>query len=421
MNDYEKLKLLHTYIKKCINTTISEKTLRDKLRQCNELYSSCESKLIDNIDDLSDEQLNSLISKLRKYNQEIKGIIKIKLDKLQIKKRVTPKTKFKQCRVAKVISCEMAEENDNRVQPVAIFDIKQASSIIHPYDGSVAGFDTFIDSVKLLQELIQPTHMAMAVKFIKTRLSGKARSGLPDTIVTIDALIDHVRSKCQDTTTPDSIVAQLNTLRQRGPITSFCEEIENLCSKLENVYVSQKVPEDVAKTMTTKAGVNALIKGVTASETKLILKAGNYSSIKDALQKAQECANDVSTSQVFTIKSKQHTGRQDNRSNFRGNGFNRNQHYRNPPRGGFNRFTPRPYPNYYHYSSRGRYQRGGYNNRGRFNDNRPRFDNTNRIYMANVDQLPGPPQSQNRDISNRAPQQQQQNQQQSQRNFLDQC
>lgn len=310
----------------------------------------------------------------------------------------------------------MPEANENA------FDLRQATSLMQPYDGAAAGLDAFIDSAKLLGELIQPTHMAMAVKFIKTRLSGKARSGLPDTIVTIDALVDHVRTRCQDTATPDSIVAQLNTLRQRGPITSFCEEIENLCSKLEKVYVSQKVPEEVAKTMTTRAGVNALIKGVTASETKLILKAGNYSSIKDALKKAQECANDVSTTQVFTIKSKQHTGRQDNRSNFRGNnGFNRSQHYKNPPRGGFNRFAPRSYPNYYHYSSRGRYQRGGYNNRGRSNDNRPRFDNTNRIYMANVDQLPGAPQSQNREISNRAPQQQQQNQQQSQRNFLDQC
>lgn len=124
--------------------------------------------------------------------------------------------------------------------------------------------------------------MVLAVKFIKTRLSGKARSGFPDNIAMIDALIDHIKTKCKDTTTPDTIVAKLNSTKQRGQITHFCEEIEDLCNKLENCNIRQDVPENVAKKMTTKAGVTALINGINASETKLILKAGNFASIKEA-------------------------------------------------------------------------------------------------------------------------------------------
>lgn len=398
MNEYEQLKHLYNYIKKSINTPLKESTLREKSKSCKDIYANLQIKFSENsVDEI-------FIKNSKRWYIEINQIIKAKLNKLQTKNQLA------------LTSISMAHPVEDRP-----FDVKQATALVQPYDGSSSNLESFIDSVIFLKDLTKDNHMATAVKFVKTRLSGKARSGLPDTIVTIDALIDHIKLKCQDTATPDSIVAQLNILKQRGPITSFCEEIENLCGKLENVYVSHKVPADVAKTMTTKAGVNALIKGINASEIKLILKAGNFTSIKDALQKAQECTSDTSTSQVFNINNKQHHGRQDIRSNFRGNGFNRNQHYRNPSRGGFTRFAPRFQPNYYHHSSRGRYQRGGYNNRGRFNDNRPRFDNTNRIYMANVDQPSGPPQAQNREISNRAANQQQQNQQQNQRNFLDQC
>lgn len=268
----------------------------------------------------------------------------------------------------------------------------------------------------LLQELIQPAHEAMAVKFIKTRLSGKARSGFPENLATIDDLINHIKLKCKDPTTPDIIIAKLNATKQRGQITSFCEEIDNLCAKLENCYILQEIPENIAKTMSTKAGVTALINGINASDTKLILKAGNFSSIKEALQKAQECATDTSPSQIFNVRRRQQNER--HKSNFRGNGFNRNRNFRG------NGFTHRPQQSYYqsqqnyYQPQRGRYQRGGYNNRGRFNNNRPRFDNSNRVYMANVEQSPAPRHECNNGQQNRAPSQ---NQQQPQQNFLGQC
>lgn len=397
MSEYEKLKHLYNYIKKSINTPLTENTLREKSDSCKEIYENLQIYFSENsVDEI-------LISNAKKWYLEINQVLKAKLDNLNTKN-------------------QLDETSISMVQPEVErqFDVKQATALVQPYDGSAAGLESFIDSVNFLKELIQPNHTAMAVKFLKTRLTGKARCGFPDTIVTIDALIEHIKIKCQDTLTPDLIVAKLNATKQRGQVLNFCEEIENLCSKLENSYISQKVPENVAKAMTTKAGVNALINGINASETKLILKAGNFSSIREALQKAQESATDNTSSQVFNLRNKQFNPNE-RKMNFRGNGFNRNRNFGNCYRGGF---SQRPQNNYYHNSSRGRYQRGGYhngyNNRGRFNDNRPRYDNPNRVYVANVDQPYGPPQNQNRDAPNRAAPQQQQ-QQQSQRNFLGQC
>lgn len=413
MNEYEQLKQLHTYVKKSINTTIKENTLRSKLKECDELYKILEIKFYENIDQFSEEDSNLFIANANKWYIEIKNIVKSKLEKLHLKKQSRTKTTFSTCRAAKTKQYTMTEANETG------FDLRQATSLLQPYDGSATGLDAFIDSAKLLGELIQPTHMAMAVKFIRTRLSGKARSGLPDTLVTINDIIDHVKNKCRDIAIPETIIAKLNSTKQRGQITSFCEDIENLCIKLENSYIVQKVPEEVAKAMTTKAGVNALINGTSASETKLILKAGNFASIKDALQKVQEFSIDNSSnSQIFNIRNKQNNARPNafNRNNFRGNGFNRSRDFRNYSRGGYSSRNNRSFS--------GRYQRGGYNNHGRYNNDRPGFDRRNRMYLVNIDQPNGQSQPihQNREVqrgvSNRMVSQQNQQQE---RHFLDQC
>lgn len=409
MNEYGKLVKLHSYFKKAVNTKITEQTLRSKLKLAEDLIKILEIRFIENLEKIPQEEANLLIIKAKKYYTDIVNIIKQKLLKLQQNNR--QKTTISCCGVAKNKSSNMARPEGN-----VAFDIKQATALVQPYDGTAAGFDAFIDSVTFLKDFVQPNNMALAVRFIKTRLSGKARSGFPDDIDTIDALIGHIKTKCKDTTTPDIIVAKLNSTKQRGQITNFCEEIEDLCNKLENCYIMQDVPENVAKKMTTKAGVTALINGINASETKLILKAGNFASIKEALQKAQECASDASTSQIFNVRNKQHNQRQNQRSDyrgngFRGNGFNRNRNFR---RNGFN---SRPHQNY-NQPQRGRYQRGGYNNRGRFNDNRSRYDNSNRVYMANVEQPSAPQHQCNHGQANRAATQ---NQQHPQQNFLGQC
>lgn len=80
---------------------------------------------------------------------------------------------------------------------------------------------------------------------------------------------------------------------------SFCEQIEALSNKLKNLYIEQHIPEAVAKNMVKKATVDALINGVSNQETKLILKAGSFDDVKDAIQKVQE----NSSSQTQTILS----------------------------------------------------------------------------------------------------------------------
>lgn len=76
----------------------------------------------------------------------------------------------------------------------------------------------------LLQELTQPNHIPLAVQFLRTRLTGKARLGLPENVGTIDDLINDVKLRCNDLTTSDNKMAKLKLLKQKGNIDIFCSE-----------------------------------------------------------------------------------------------------------------------------------------------------------------------------------------------------
>lgn len=287
---------------------------------------------------------------------------------------VNSSTKIKFRTVAKLIILL------NRFLKMAEFDIKTATALVHPYDGSTEGLEAFIDSASLLNELTAATHKQLAAKFLRTRLNGKARLGLPETANTIELIIDNVKQRCQEKISPDSIIAKMKAIKQKQSVQTFCEELESLTSKLESVYLDSKIPDDVASSMASKAGVDALINGVNNSDTKLILRAGNFANFRDAVLKVMEnSVPSASSAEVFTFSSR---GRNLN------NGFHRNNNRRN-----FQRNVPRDFQGLAQ-NRNGRnsnYSRNFNDNYSRnFNDNRNRnYDNRNNIRNHNYDNLNG--------------------------------
>lgn len=152
-----------------------------------------------------------------------------------------------------------------------------------------------MDAVTLLKDYVQ-----QAIKHLKTRLLGKARIGLSATIATIDALIADVKLRFKDKQTPENIIAKTKNGKQKADTNSLCDEIGNLTLKLKNIYIQKGIPENIAQAMSTKTGVDALINNVN-HETKIILKAGNFSNLKDAIQKVQENASQ--NSQILTMQT----------------------------------------------------------------------------------------------------------------------
>lgn len=93
------------------------------------------------------------------------------------------------------------------------FDIKTATALVQPYDGSADGLEAFIDAKNLLAEIIDANQIPTTVKFLKTRLTGKARLGLSTNANIIDALIQDVKQRCISRTTPENLTAKLKTVK----------------------------------------------------------------------------------------------------------------------------------------------------------------------------------------------------------------
>lgn len=286
------------------------------------------------------------------------------------------------------------------------FDIKTATAIVQTYDGCAENLYAFVDAANLLKELTKPEHVAMAIKFLRTRLTGKARQGLPENIITIGALIADVKTRCADTITPQSILAKLKVSSQKGDVGKFCAEVESLSMQLQSVYISQMIPGDVAKSMATKAGIDTLINGIKNTETKIILKAGTFPSVKEAVQKINENLTQETnnSNQILHMNSQRYTNRdRQNYNNQRGNYRGR---YMNSYRNNYNRnsnnnrnYGNRQYSNNYErnndqnrFNSRNRYQNNNSNRPPPPRDSHSHNNNRNVYYSENENQPSTPPQ-----------------------------
>lgn len=201
------------------------------------------------------------------------------------------------------------------------FDIKQASTLVEVFDGNPEKTEAFVDAANLLIELTPANQHPTLFKFLKTRLAGQARQALQGQLNDDPALlVQSVEQKCVSRQTPETIIAKMKNVKQRGQADTFCNEIETLTTKLNSLYVQQKIPADVACKMATKAGVESLIAGTNNPEIKLILKASSFNTIGDAIQKTLEnCVSPTNSVLHFTRNRNGPNGR-GRGNNFRSRG-----------------------------------------------------------------------------------------------------
>lgn len=368
---------LQNNLKKSIYKKFRTETLQAKHNYAVTIYNDIEYKLIEYETQISQTSLRFFIKASREAISEIKEIIKRKLLENKTRDIVT------------MAPPEAAP---------APFDIKTATALIQNYDGSPTGLEAFIDSVGLLADLTAPDHIATGIRFLKTRLSGKARSAVPPNARTFQEITDAVKQACKSIETPDSVLAKLKATKNKGDQQKFCDEVEILSQKLSTLYVENQIPADVANKMATKAGVDTLINGVSNAEIKIILKASEFNSVQKAIQKINE-----TQPEQFQILSFNTRGR--GRGNFRNNAqYSSYPRNRSAPNNDFNRSHGNNYQNPNrrgngrgHNNYRGNF-RGNYHNRGRNsyypsnNSNQHRNGHGHNVFYAQAENCPVPQQ-----------------------------
>lgn len=231
-----------------------------------------------------------------------------------------------------------------------------SNSLKNPFNGDPGHLQSFIDSIELINQY-QAGNEVLAVSFVKTRLTGKARD-----YITTENSIQAIANKLKSVIKPenkDFVKAKITNLTSRNKsVDAYATELETLAEKLKKAYLSDGVPPNVAEQYTVTELKSSVIKNVTSPTMKLLLKSQKPETVQDFLTHYIETNTDTDALQVnhFRNNRGKFYGNRINRGNFHGN-------FRNYPR---NNNSNSRYQNYRNY----RDNSGNYhNNESRNNRN----------------------------------------------------
>lgn len=155
--------------------------------------------------------------------------------------------------------------------------------IPNEFDGSPNKLQSFLDALELLNRNLN-NHEENAVCFVKTRVTGKAR----DLITTENSLDDIIRTLRNGIKADSSqlLTTKLLNLKQNSKdAVSYSTEIESLAENLKRAYISEGVPHEIAAKYTTEKTVEALSKNINSDRAKLIIQAGTFNTVQEAITK----------------------------------------------------------------------------------------------------------------------------------------
>lgn len=350
-------------LKKNPNRRYQKTTLIEKLNASKTIY----NEILELCETLEDDRQKFILNSGRLLFDEIKTFIDIRLERTQL---IT----FKALAIAVV--------NFNKLYKkikMATVDIKLGTTLVPTYDGTPDLLDAFVDAVDLFKDIVDQAFAAATpeqkvaaettvARFVRTRLTGKARQSINEN-QTINEMLNSIKVSCISKVTADSLISKLRTIKQNGSLSDFCDKIDKICSQIKSVYLKDGIPQQTASKMSTKCGIDALIQGAKNNEAKIILKAGTFHSLNEAVQKFQESESattaSTASSQIYygyTNRGNQSRGRGNFQRGNRGRGGNNYRQYdpQNFQRGNFNN-------NRYHRGNR--YPRGNQNQRGNYRPN----------------------------------------------------
>lgn len=320
-----KLNNILTNINKAPNRNYTRRFLLKLKEKSKDLYKKVNNILVTHETKLTSAELTFYIKGLRQKYEIISLHIEQKLVYAK-----DPPISLKSTALAVLYYIKLKHKltcKQNKMASIAEI-IKIVSSLVPQYDGSGDKLPSILSALAALNTLITDANRAVAIQVVLSRLEGKARSAVGDNPQTVDAIIESLKRKCKITIAPETVVAKLNATKQTGDIVKFTEQIEKLTMELERAYISEEIPVDTALRMAVKAGVKALAGGVKNSETRLLLKAGQFNTLSAAVEKITENESAGSNSSTSQIMYARRGGYTPGRGNYqsRGRGNNRRGH-----------------------------------------------------------------------------------------------
>jgi len=177
--------------------------------------------------------------------------------------------------------------------------INTASKLIPVFDGKAENLTSFIDALQII-ESIKGDHEQSPVSIIKSKLKGVARN-LIGNETTITEVISKLKSNVKGETV-EVLSAKLMNLQQRNKTANqYTQEIEQMTNSLEGAYLTDGLPLELARSYSTQHAVKAMTKNCTIDKVKLIMEAGTFNTMNDAISKFVNSCTEATLSHITKI------------------------------------------------------------------------------------------------------------------------
>lgn len=260
-----------------------------------------------------------------------------------------------------------------------------ARTINRNYDGDPLALKAFTNSIRLLNDICTPALTAFYIRFIKSKLEGKALESIPENVATVEEIINALENKIK----PDNskvIAGRMLALRpDNNKLSEFSHQAEQLAEALQRSLIIEGIPQNKACEMAIDK-TTELCRGVARSDlVKSVLASAKFDSPKEVVAKyLTENATEKTEKQILAYKKyggNEKYADKRNRGGYRGNyrGYNRGRYrgnYRynnnngqgNRRYGSDNRYNSNRGASYRNSSYRGN-GRGGYERNVRYAEN----------------------------------------------------
>lgn len=258
------------------------------------------------------------------------------------------------------------------------------------YSGDSNALNSFISAIELADTATTDEQQPILVKFIKTKLEGRALEALPENVENATQLIHALKSKIKPESSKIVLGRFLALRAERNSLQKFQETADELSNSLRRAYISEGMSQTLAEKTTIDKTVEMCRLSAKTNLVKSVLASTQFSEPKEVIAKLITESNIENTeTQILYYRG---TNNQRGRfSSFRGNRndqFNQNWRGRRNRNSNFNNNNNNSYNRNRNFQSnyRGR-GRNNFNNRGNGQSNSRNTDTQNNTrYMRLIEE-----------------------------------
>lgn len=268
-------------------------------------------------------------------------------------------------------SRETGQINNTIMAQTAAEAMKIASQTVSKFDGNPLQLKSFLISIDLTNTLTENQNKDIMIKFILSRLEGKALECIPENVTEVNT----IKQALEKFIVHDSakiVAGKMEALRaDRTNLTDFTKRAEELAEALQRSLVVEGCTKDLALSMAVDKTIEMCRKSARSEIVKSVLASKSFTTPKEVVATfIVQSATESQEKQVLSFRTQNN-----NRGNYNNNNHgyynNNNRNFQNNYRGNQNR------NNYSNNNYRNNYPNGNYRNNYSNNNNRNNYNNNN--------------------------------------------